>query len=718
MADNTELTAGSGGDTIATDDIAGVKHQRVKVQYGDDGSATDVSDTNPLPVDDAGGSLSVDDGGSSLSIDDGGNTITVDGTVAVTGVATAANQTTLIGHVDGVEGLLTTIDADTGSIATSATTLAGAVAGTEMQVDVVTMPTTTVQGTVTANLSATDNAVLDDIAADTEAIKTAVEGTLTVTGGGGGTEYTVDAAAPAAPVGTASLMERDDALSALTEVEGDWTNMRSNANGALWVKHDGTVTVDGSGVTQPVSGTVSVTGVATAANQTTIIGHVDGIEGLLTTIDGDTGTLAVTGGGTETGALRVTVANNSTGVLSVDDNGSTLSVDDGGASLTVDNGGTFAVQAAQSGTWTVQPGNTANTTAWKVDASSVAVPVTDNSGSLTVDNAGTFVVQDNQVVADNAGFTDGTTKVFVSGYVYDEVAGTALTENDAGAARMNVNRAQVGIIEDGTTRGRYATVSASNALKTDGSAVTQPVSYATTGSGTATGALRVELPTNGTGVIATVGAVTAITNALPAGSNAIGKLAANSGVDIGDVDVTTVGTITPGTGATSLGKAIDSAIGATDTGVAALAVRDDVLTTLTPADSDYTHMRTNSMGAQWTQPHPATTGGLSIFRSLDIDETEEDVKTSAGMVYGWFIYNNAATTHFVKFYNETAANVTVGTTTPVLTLPIPAGSAANVFTPHGIAFSTAICVAATTAVADNDTGAPAANAVVINVLYA
>jgi hypothetical protein len=45
--------------------------------------------------------------------------------------------------------------------------------------------------------------------------------------------------------------------------------------------------------------------------------------------------------------------------------------------------GTHAV--TQSGTWTVQPGNTANTTAWKVDASSVAVPVTDNSGSLTVD---------------------------------------------------------------------------------------------------------------------------------------------------------------------------------------------------------------------------------------------------------------------------------------------------------------------------------------------
>lgn len=47
-----------------------------------------------------------------------------------TGGATAANQSTIIGHVDGLEGLLTTIDADTG-------TIAGAVAGSEMQVDIV-----------------------------------------------------------------------------------------------------------------------------------------------------------------------------------------------------------------------------------------------------------------------------------------------------------------------------------------------------------------------------------------------------------------------------------------------------------------------------------------------------------------------------------------------------------------------------------------------------
>jgi hypothetical protein len=34
-----------------------------------------------------------------------------------------------------------------------------------------------------------------------------------------------------------------------------------------------------------------------------------------------------------------------------------------------------AVPVSQSGTWTVQPGNTANTTAWKVDGSAVTQPV-------------------------------------------------------------------------------------------------------------------------------------------------------------------------------------------------------------------------------------------------------------------------------------------------------------------------------------------------------
>ena len=82
--------------------------------------------------------------------------------------------------------------------------------------------------------------------------------------------------------------------------------------------------------------------------------------------------------------------------------------------------------------------------------------------------------------------------------------------------------------------------------------------------------------------------------ALPAGSNAIGKLAANSGVDIGDVDITSV---VPGVTATSLGKAIQSAQGGTDTGVAALAVRNDALADLSGADGDYTPLQVNKTGA-------------------------------------------------------------------------------------------------------------------------
>ena len=55
--------------------------------------------------------------------------------------------------------------------------------------------------------------------------------------------------------------------------------------------------------------------------------------------------------------------------------------------------------------------------------------------------------------------------------------------------------------------------------------------------------------------------------------------------------------------------------------------------------------------------------------------------------------------------------------TPVLTIPLEADSGETVAIPHGLFFSTAICVAVTTGVADADTGAPGANDVVINIGY-
>jgi hypothetical protein len=50
MADNTTLNAGAGGDVIASDDIGGIKFQRVKPAWGADGSAVDASVANPLPT--------------------------------------------------------------------------------------------------------------------------------------------------------------------------------------------------------------------------------------------------------------------------------------------------------------------------------------------------------------------------------------------------------------------------------------------------------------------------------------------------------------------------------------------------------------------------------------------------------------------------------------------------------------------------------------------
>ena len=119
--------------------------------------------------------------------------------------------------------------------------------------------------------------------------------------------------------------------------------------------------VDGSGVTQPVSGTFfQATQPVSIATMPTTPVKPDG------TVWALTGTSA-----------NVSVTN------------------------TVPISGTIA--ATQSGTWTVQPGNTANTTAWKVDGSAVTQPV---SGTVTVnpltnssivkaqlqDNAGTAII--------------------------------------------------------------------------------------------------------------------------------------------------------------------------------------------------------------------------------------------------------------------------------------------------------------------------------------
>ncbi len=170
-----------------------------------------------------------------------------------------------------------------------------------------------------------------------------------VSGSSAGTEYTEDAAAPANPAGPAMMLQRDDALGGLTPIEGDWTHAYANGNGALWVAVDGNITVDLSPTDNAVldnietntdfgavtGGGVEATALrVTLANDSTGVLSVDDGGGsitvdnaALTDIETNTDFGTVTGGGTEANALRVTLANNSTGVLSIDDNGGSITVD-------------------------------------------------------------------------------------------------------------------------------------------------------------------------------------------------------------------------------------------------------------------------------------------------------------------------------------------------------------------------------------------------------
>lgn len=50
MVQNTILNPGAGGGIVAADEIEGIKHLRMKVTHGPDGTATAVTGDTPLPV--------------------------------------------------------------------------------------------------------------------------------------------------------------------------------------------------------------------------------------------------------------------------------------------------------------------------------------------------------------------------------------------------------------------------------------------------------------------------------------------------------------------------------------------------------------------------------------------------------------------------------------------------------------------------------------------
>lgn len=111
---------------------------------------------------------------------------------------------------------------------------------------------------------------------------------------------------------------------------------------------------------------------------------------------------------------------------------------------------------------------------------------------------------------------------------------------------------------------------------------------------------------------------------------------------------------------------------------------------------------------------PTTSGGLHFY-SGSIGATATSVKSSAGQIYGWYIGNSNTSAIYVQIFNVASGSVTLGTTTPDMSLYIPASGGANVSFAGGIAMGTAITVACTT----TRTGSTApASTVDLNIFYA
>ncbi len=187
--DNVTLTT-EGGDVAI--DVALDKANDSVTIYAN--TAADGTGTSTVPLVDAAGNLQIDIVSSALP----------------SGGATAANQSTIIGHVDGLETLITstnskidtldavqdnaltklgeiettnnanqvllgTIDSDTDAIKTAVQILDNAISGSEMQVDVVAALPAGSNTIGVVDLGSTDNAVLDAMVVDLAEIEVATE---------------------------------------------------------------------------------------------------------------------------------------------------------------------------------------------------------------------------------------------------------------------------------------------------------------------------------------------------------------------------------------------------------------------------------------------------------------------------------------------------------------------------------------------------------------
>ena len=295
--------------------------------------------------------------------------------------------------------------------------------------------------------------------------------------------------------------------------------------------------------TQPVSGTVAATQSGTWTVQP---GNTANTTPWLTKLNDGTNSVAIKAASTAAAAtdpaLVVAISPNNTVPVSLA-SVPTHAVTQSGTWNVALSAGSNAIgsitntsfASTQSGTWTVQPGNTANTTPWLTKlndgTNSVAIKAASTAAAATDPALVVAISPNNTVTVTQA--TAANLNATVTGTV--ELGATSL------AALENISVTIPGTVDLGTVS-LTALESITAVSGTPGNFQSKVYGAVTTSAPTYTNATDNALSLTTTGSLRV-----SVTDALPAGTNAIGKLAANDGVDIGDVTINNTSIAVTGT---------------------------------------------------------------------------------------------------------------------------------------------------------------------------
>lgn len=457
-----------------------------------------------------------------------------------------------------------------------------------------------------------------------------------------------DAAHTTGDVGVMALAVQKTTATAFA-ADGDYVPLQTDANGNLRVNVAAAEgldasTADASTFTIGVTTVASIAGVyrtpisaltsgqlgaiALTSNRAVHTYLVDG-NGAPATLSATVTQAAVTfnsqqGSGTSTGAMRVELPTNGTGVVGLNAGFNWIGTVALASGTSVTTGA--GVQAVTF--------NSALGSGTAAAAMRVELP-TDGTGKVGL-NAGTNLI----------------------GSVSLNSAGTlAVTVSSAGST---VAAAQYGTWTVTTTAGGVQAVTFNSAL----------------GAGTAAAAMRVELPTDGTGKVG-----------LNSGTNWIGTVAIASGGSIGIFS------------AGSIAVSGDVAAAATDSGnpVKVGGKYNATMPALTDGQRGNIQVTSNSTQAVTVVPIATGYGWSQAYHDGLMASSIVTVASRLGPIAigGWYIYNPNSSVAYVQMFN-TNGTVTLGSHTPKLSLGIPATSAANLSFAVPLDFSLGLKIAATT----------------------